>query len=166
MFKKVQLKFFLMTTSILLAIFITVLSSINIIMQAVMQRQSKVVLQQIASSVEYDEKTSSFTYHPEPDENEKPPKEPVTTTSPAASESKDNALDYANKAAATEIRVNAKATDVETNRQFVADAKQQVASDRTACEDAVTKCAGYVGYTKTGFIVKDDGKVQFIYYND
>ncbi len=93
MFKKVQLKFFLMTTSILLAIFITVLSSINIIMQAVMQRQSKVVLQQIASSVEYDEKTSSFTYHPEPDENEKPPKEPVTTTSPAASESKDNPKD-------------------------------------------------------------------------
>ena len=84
----------------------------------------------------------------------------------SASESKDSALDYANKAAATEIRVNAKATDVETNRQFVADAKQQVASDKTACEDAVTKCAGYVGYTKTGFIVKDDGKVQFIYYND
>lgn len=84
----------------------------------------------------------------------------------SASESKDSALDYANKAAATEIRVNAKATDVETNRQFVADAKQQVASDKAACEDAVTKCAGYVGYTKTGFIVKDDGKVQFIYYND
>ena len=84
----------------------------------------------------------------------------------SASESKDSALDYANKAAAKEIRVNAKATDVETNRQFVADAKQQVASDKIACEDAVTKCAGYVGYTKTGFIVKDDGKVQFIYYND
>lgn len=93
MFKKVQLKFFLMTTSILLAIFITVLSSINIIMQAVMQRQSKVVLQQIASSVEYNEKTSSFTYHPEPDENEKPPKEPVTTTSPATSESKEDPKD-------------------------------------------------------------------------
>ncbi|MGN0575525.1 MAG: ATP-binding protein [Ruminococcus sp.] len=93
MFKKVQLKFFLMTTSILLAIFIAVLSSINIIMQAVMQRQSKVVLQQIASSVEYNEKTSSFTYHPEPDKNEKPPKEPVTTTSPATSESKEDPKD-------------------------------------------------------------------------
>lgn len=93
MFKKVQLKFFIMTTSILLAIFIAVLGSINLIMQAVMQRQSKVVLQQIASSVEYDEKTSSFTYHPEPDENEKMPKEPVTSTAPGASESRESKKD-------------------------------------------------------------------------
>ena len=83
-----------------------------------------------------------------------------------ALDSESKALDYANKAAATEIRVNAKATDVETNRQFVADAKQEVASNKQACEDAVKQCAGYVGYTKTGFIVKDNGKVQFVYYND
>lgn len=80
--------------------------------------------------------------------------------------SKEKTLDYANKVAEAEIRVNAKATDVETNRQFVADAKQEVASDKQACEDAVQQCAGYVGYTKTGFIVKDNGKVQFVYYND
>lgn len=81
-------------------------------------------------------------------------------------DSKDKALDYANKVAEAEIRVNAKATDVETNRQFVADAKQEVASNKQACEDAVQQCAGYVGYTKTGFIVKDNGKVQFVYYDD
>lgn len=66
MFKKVQLKFFAIITSILLALFIGVLVSINLIMEAVMQRQSKVVLKQIASSIEYDEKTETFIYNPEP----------------------------------------------------------------------------------------------------
>lgn len=75
MFKKVQLKFFAIITSILLALFIGVLVSINLIMEAVMQRQSKVVLKQIASSIEYDEKTETFIYTPEPEDKKSPPDE-------------------------------------------------------------------------------------------
>lgn len=75
MFKKVQLKLFAIITSILLALFIAVLVSINLIMEAVMQRQSKVVLKQIASSIEYDENTETFTYMPAPDDKKTPPEE-------------------------------------------------------------------------------------------
>lgn len=64
MFKQVQLKFFAIITSILLAVFIAVLASINLIMEAVMQRQSQIVLNQIAAGVEYDEKNSAFTFTP------------------------------------------------------------------------------------------------------
>jgi len=64
MFRKAQLKLFAIITCILLAVFIAVLGSINIIMQAVMQRQSKEVLKKIAVGVEYDEKTSTFTFKP------------------------------------------------------------------------------------------------------
>lgn len=64
MFRQVQLKFFAIITSILLAVFIVVLASINLIMEAVMQRQSQVVLNQIAAGVEYDDKTSTFTFTP------------------------------------------------------------------------------------------------------
>lgn len=78
MFKKVQLKFFAITTSILLALFIGVLVSINLIMEAVMQRQSKVVLKQIASSIEYDEKTETFIYSPGPGDKKNPPDEHQT----------------------------------------------------------------------------------------
>ena len=79
MFKKAQLKLFAIITCILLAIFIAVLGSVNIIMQAVMERQSKDVLKKIASGVEYDEKTSRFNItRPEnfgqKPENEPPPK--------------------------------------------------------------------------------------------
>lgn len=62
MFRKVQLKFFGIITSILIAIFIGVLSSINIIMDVLMERQTKVVLQQVASGVEYNDSTSTFTF--------------------------------------------------------------------------------------------------------
>lgn len=61
MFRKAQLKLFAIITSILLAVFIAVLGSINIIMQAVMQRQSKDVLKKIAAGVEYDDRTKTFT---------------------------------------------------------------------------------------------------------
>lgn len=62
MFKKVQLKFFGIIVSILLAIFIAVLGSINLIMDYLTERQSKNVLEKIAAGVEYDEKTSTFTF--------------------------------------------------------------------------------------------------------
>ncbi|MBE6862822.1 MAG: hypothetical protein E7497_08030 [Ruminococcus sp.] len=73
MFKQVQWKFFAITTSLLLAVLIAALASINLIMQAVMQHQSQVVLKQIAASVEYDDATSTFTYFPEFDGGKKPP---------------------------------------------------------------------------------------------
>ncbi|MCM1529679.1 MAG: ATP-binding protein [Alistipes sp.] len=62
MFKRVQLKFFGIITAILIAIFIAVLSSVNIIMDLLMERQTKVVLQQVAAGVEYDDKTATFTF--------------------------------------------------------------------------------------------------------
>lgn len=85
MFRKVQLKFFAIITGTLIAIFIAVLGSINLIMNALMERQSKVVLKQIAADVEYDSSTGEFTYvmpykeppdEPPParDEDEPPPK--------------------------------------------------------------------------------------------
>ncbi len=76
MFKQVQWKFFAITTSLVLAVLIAALASINLIMQAVMQHQSQVVLKQIAASVEYDDTTSTFTYFPEFEEGNKPPEIP------------------------------------------------------------------------------------------
>ncbi len=67
MFRKAQLKLFIIITSILLAIFIAVLSSINILTRTFMQRQSREVLEQIATSIEYDEKTETFTFIPPDD---------------------------------------------------------------------------------------------------
>lgn len=88
MFRQVQLKFFAIITSILLAVFIAVLASINLIMEAVMQRQSQVVLNQIAAGVEYNEKTSSFTFTPvDDDKNEIPPDIPEEPTRGGANES-------------------------------------------------------------------------------
>ncbi len=84
MFRKVQLKFFGIITAILIAIFIGVLSSINIIMDVIMERQTKFVLQQVASGVEYNNKTESFSFKnpnrlkEEPKKNDKPPVTKVT----------------------------------------------------------------------------------------
>lgn len=88
MFRQAQLKLFAIITSILLAIFIAVLSSINIVTSSFMQRQSKEVLKTIASGVEYDEKTNTFTFTPPKNYDRKhyqtPPPEkfqlPETTT--------------------------------------------------------------------------------------
>ncbi len=89
MFRKVQLKFFGIIIVILIAIFIGVLSSINIIMDVIMERQTKIVLQQVAIGVEYDEVSQTFTFtnpdknkRPIEKENKKPPvtKAAVTTT--------------------------------------------------------------------------------------
>ncbi|MBR5514553.1 MAG: GHKL domain-containing protein [Ruminococcus sp.] len=68
MFRKVQLKFFGIIIAILIAIFIGVLSSINIIMDLMMERQTNIVLHQVAVGVDFDEKTKSFTFtNPEKD---------------------------------------------------------------------------------------------------
>ena len=71
MFRQAQLKLFAVITSILLAIFIAVLSSINILTNSFMQRQSEAVLKTIASSTEYDEKTDTFSFTPPEDYHKK-----------------------------------------------------------------------------------------------
>ena len=84
MFKKAQLKLFAIITSILIAVFVAMLSSINIITEAVMQKQSQQVLKQIAEGVEYDDSTSTFTYtdpngmdhHKDDHGGEEPPSKP------------------------------------------------------------------------------------------
>lgn len=96
MFRKVQLKFFGIIIAILIAIFIGVLSSINIIMDLMMERQTKVVLQQVANGVEYDEKSLSFSFT-NPNKNKEPPKnvpkppvtkQPVDTAPPTEKSTK------------------------------------------------------------------------------
>lgn len=64
MFRKAQMKLFAIITAILVAVFIAVLGSINLSMKAVMQKQSMTVLKQIAAGVEYDDRTSTFTFTP------------------------------------------------------------------------------------------------------
>ncbi len=73
MFRKVQLKFFGIIIAILIAIFIGVLSSINIIMDLMMERQTNIVLHKVAQSVDFDEKTKSFSFT-NPEQNNLPPK--------------------------------------------------------------------------------------------
>ena len=64
MFRKVQLKFFGIITAILLAIFIAVLSSINIIMDTVIEHQTKSVLSEVAENVEYNSSMNPpFTFN-------------------------------------------------------------------------------------------------------
>lgn len=94
MFRKVQLKFFGIITAILIAIFISVLSSVNIIMNALMEHQTKVVLEQVAAGVEYNTQTASFTFkNPNPMHKDKhindfsgfhEDKEPASAVSTAA----------------------------------------------------------------------------------
>lgn len=62
MFRKAQLRLFAIITSILVAVFITVLILINILTKSYMQKQSREVLQQVAVGTEYDEKTETFSF--------------------------------------------------------------------------------------------------------
>lgn len=116
MFKKVQLKFFAITTSILLAIFIAVLASINLIMEAVMQRQTKVVLKKIATSIEYDEKTSTFTYFTEPFDKKEPPPDDKIMTPEKNTEEKTTAI-----TSVTETEENTENGTSETQQELTDD---------------------------------------------
>ncbi|MDE6774751.1 MAG: GHKL domain-containing protein [Ruminococcus sp.] len=106
MFKKVQLKFFSIITAILVAVFFVLLCSVNIIMDTVMERQTKVVLQQVAKGVEYNSNTATFTFtapdepqkkpfHNTPENNnnnEKPPKPKEPEIPPESSNTTDNGI--------------------------------------------------------------------------
>ncbi len=84
MFRKAHLRLFAIITAILLAVFIAVLGSINVIMRKVTQQQSLETLRHVAADIEYDPKTSTFTYNrgfgKRPYDDQPPFKPPVTTT--------------------------------------------------------------------------------------
>ena len=54
MFRKAQMRLFTMIVSILLAVFIALIGSINVITKAVMRGQTREVLMKIAAGTEYD----------------------------------------------------------------------------------------------------------------
>lgn len=62
MFRKAHLKLFSVITSILLAVFIALLGSVNIITKEVMEHQSEYVLKQIAASIEYNDTDNYFLF--------------------------------------------------------------------------------------------------------
>lgn len=93
MFRKAQMKLFTMIVSILLAVFIALIGSINVITKEVMRGQSKEVLMQIASGIEYNDKNSTFTYtkpvEPKGEKRDKggnPPAKPSETAKPTTTE--------------------------------------------------------------------------------
>ena len=97
MFKKAQMRLFSMIVGILLAVFVALIGSINVITKEVMRGQSKEVLKNIAAGTEYDDKRSQFVFPESFDKKEekKPAKEKpttapatdaVTTEKPATSE--------------------------------------------------------------------------------
>ena len=61
MFRKAQMRLFTMIVSILLAVFIALIGSINVITKAVMRGQTREVLMKIAAGTEYDVINSKFT---------------------------------------------------------------------------------------------------------
>ena len=107
MFRKVQLKFFGIITAILIAIFIGVLSSINIIMNVMMERQTKVVLQQVASGVEYNNKTETFTFKNPNKPKDEPKKEsnPPVTKPPKQTEIAEETTTILNTTAAKPVEI-------------------------------------------------------------
>ena len=94
MFRKAWMKLFLMIVSILLVVFVALITGINMITEAVLNGQSKDILQQIASDLEYNEKDAVFVYtrrdaRGEEKSNNPPPKpaessNSVTSSAPAS----------------------------------------------------------------------------------
>ncbi|MDO4862804.1 MAG: HAMP domain-containing sensor histidine kinase [Ruminococcus sp.] len=111
MFRKVQLKFFGIITSILLAIFIAVLGSINIIMDTVMEHQTKIVLEQVAAGVEYDGVSKQFFIERPDDENwQKFDDFPRTEPPSKPSEKPSDAPTTETEATTTEVRTTEETT--------------------------------------------------------
>ncbi|MDE5946192.1 MAG: GHKL domain-containing protein [Oscillospiraceae bacterium] len=116
MFKKVQLRFVAITMSIMLAIFVAVLGSINVIMQTIAQRQSKVILSKIAVNIKYDEKTSMFTFIP--DDNFKPEKkEEKWTLSPAETSKNESHSEIITKESSENIKEEVQTTESDSETE-------------------------------------------------
>lgn len=121
MFRKVQLKFFAIITAILLAIFIAVLGAVNIIMNALMEHQTKVVLEQVASGAEYNSDTASFTFkNPNMHKNEPPIEElpqshtSDTTESAEGTESQTETQVISTAESAENISIESEKTEIST----------------------------------------------------
>lgn len=148
MFRKVQLKFFGIIISILLAIFIAVLGSVNIIMDTVMEHQTRIVLEQVAAGVEYDGGSGRFFIERPDDENwrrfddyqrteppSKPERQPSddpevpteTTTSSTAAET------TTVTSTATAVQEETTVTEAQTEQQTEA-ATQEVVPQQTTRE--------------------------------
>lgn len=134
MFRKAQLKFFSIIISILIVIFTAVLGSINIIMKAVMERQSRTVLKQIATGVEYDDATSTFTYlHPDFDDfdhnkhGDEPPPKPKEETTEKNTEPSDPKTEPSTSEETTEPSGNA--AQIQTDRPSTSAAENQPPTD-------------------------------------
>lgn len=122
MFRKAQMKLFSMIVSILLAVFIALIGSINVITKYVMRGQSKEVLMKIAAGTEYDDVHSKFTFTP-PDDGHRenkhseaaPPKPVVTTTEETAPTTQKPTTAQATSTSekATETETNAPTTEAE-----------------------------------------------------
>lgn len=151
MFRKVQLKFFGIITSILIAIFIGVLGSINIIMDALMERQTKVVLQQVASGVEYNDQNSTFSYvdpnrhQYEPPKKIDPPVSEFTLQTQAPTD-----LPETNETKQSETTAKTKATEtVNTDSKQTSSASEKESSQTKTATTAAKKSTAKTQSVKT-----------------
>ena len=137
MFRKAQMRLFTMIVSILLAVFIALIGSINVITKAVMRGQTREVLMKIAAGTEYDVINSKFTFTPPADgghkenkQSEPPPPKPSETasattavsttqkpTTTAAPSTSQKPTETETKTAATEAERNEPITAPENNEQ-------------------------------------------------
>jgi len=121
MFRKAQMRLFSLIVSILLAVFIALIGSINVITKEVMRGQSKEVLMQIATGIEYNDKNSTFTYtNPVEMKNEKreknnnPPPKPSKEASPTTTEEATTSSAATETAKPSETQQTAPSTDGQT----------------------------------------------------
>ncbi|MCR5599697.1 MAG: hypothetical protein K6G33_02995 [Ruminococcus sp.] len=124
MFRKAQMRLFSMIVSILLAVFIALIGSINVITKAVMRGQSKEVLMKIAAGTEYDDVNSKFTFTPPDDgankevrHSENPPPKHTETTAEAShtTQKPTSAAETSTSEKATETDTHAAPTEAEHN---------------------------------------------------
>lgn len=146
MFRKVQLRFFAIITAILLAIFIAVLGAVNIIMNALMEHQTKVVLEQVASGVEYNSDTESFTFKSPNMRKNEPPKDEIPQSNvPDTTEPTENTVSptetEVNKEKVSEnISTEAEKTEVPTDKPETEESRTDAPEEMESIEtDAPTE---------------------------
>ena len=145
MFRKVQLRFFTIITAILLAIFIAVLGAVNIIMNALMEHQTKVVLEQVASGVEYNSDTKSFTFkNPDMRKNELPkdefPQSYISdTTEPTEKTIAPTETEVVNTEKSSEKSSKNISTETEKNEVLTDESEPEESRDNTPEEIAPTE---------------------------
>lgn len=119
MFRKAQMKIFAIITCILLAVFIAVLGSINIIMNTVTDRQSRNTLRQIAEGVEFDSASSTFSFvrPPEFREPQHDPPPPLHDASPVVTETVKTTISKTTTVSSSSTLATASATTFSSEAQ-------------------------------------------------